>query len=99
VAAPTPVYFANGMVRAGWPMGAFRARSHTTADTLRAALRVMRPAPGAAIVSSFSLMALRQPSPRGDDLMAFADCGLVPDPDADQLADIACRTARELSVR
>jgi phosphate acetyltransferase len=88
-----PVYFANGMVRAGLADGCVSGAVHTTADTLRAALRVMRPAPGAAIVSSFFLMALRQPSPGGDDLMAFADCGLVPDPDADQLADIACRTA------
>ena len=50
-------------------------------------------APDVAIVSSFFLMALREPTAAGDDLLAFADCGLVPDPDAAELAEIALRTA------
>jgi phosphate acetyltransferase len=88
-----PVYFANGMVRAGLAEGCVSGAVHTTAETLRAALKILRPAPGVAIVSSFFLMGLREPTPAGDDLLAFADCGLVPDPDAAELADIAFRTA------
>jgi len=88
-----PVYFADAMVRAGLAEGCVSGAAHTTAETLRAALKILRPAPGAAIVSSFFLMALREPAPSGDDLMAFADCGLVPDPDPAQLADIAIRSA------
>jgi phosphate acetyltransferase len=88
-----PVYFANGMVRAGLAEGCVSGATHTTAETLRAALKILRPAPGVAIVSSFFLMGLREPTAAGDDLLAFADCGLVPDPDPAELADIAFRTA------
>jgi phosphate acetyltransferase len=88
-----PVYFANAMVRAGLAEGSVSGAVHTTADTLRAALKVIRKADDAAIVSSFFLMALREPTAAGDDLLAFADCGLVPDPDARELAEIAQRTA------
>ncbi|HEX4823467.1 MAG TPA: phosphate acetyltransferase [Candidatus Polarisedimenticolaceae bacterium] len=88
-----PVYFANGLLRAGLADGCVSGAAHTTADTLRAALKVLRPAPGVDLVSSFFLMALREPTPSGDRLLAFADCGLVPDPDAAQLAEIARRTA------
>ena len=88
-----PVYFADGLVRAGLCEGCVSGATHTTADTLRAALKVLRPAPGAALVSSFFLIALARETPGGEDVMAFADCGLVPDPDAAQLAEIAHRTA------
>jgi len=88
-----PVYFANGMVRAGLAEGCVSGAAHTTAETLRAALKILRPAKGVAIVSSFFLMGLREATAAGDDLLAFADCGLVPDPSSAELADIAVRTA------
>jgi phosphate acetyltransferase len=88
-----PVFFADGMVRAGLAEGCVSGAAHTTADTLKAALKILRPAPGVAIVSSFFLMGLREPTAGGEDLLAFADCGLVPDPDPAELADIALRTA------
>lgn len=88
-----PVYFADALVAAGDADGCVSGAAHTTADTLRAALRVLRPGPGVRIVSSFFLMALREPTPSGDRIVAFADCGLVPNPDAEELAEIARRTA------
>ena len=81
------------MVRAGLADGSVSGATHTTAETLRAALKILRRAPGVAVVSSFFLMALAEPTPAGDDLLAFADCGMVPDPDPEQLAEIARRTA------
>lgn len=89
-----PLYFAAAMVRAGDADGSVSGAVHTTAETVRAALRVLRPAPDAKVVSSFFLMGLREPTPAGDDVLAFADCGLVPYPSAEELADIAWRTAQ-----
>jgi phosphate acetyltransferase len=88
-----PVYFADGMVRAGLAEGCVSGAIHSTADTLRAALKILRPAEGVALVSSFFLMCLREPTASGDELLAFADGALVPDPDPEELADIAIRTA------
>ncbi len=89
-----PMYFAAAMVRAGDADGSVAGAEHTTADTLRAALKVIRAAPDAKIVSSFFLMVPPKPTAGGEDVLAFADCALVPYPDPAQLADIALQTAR-----
>jgi len=88
-----PLYAAAAAVRCGEADGTVAGATHTTAETLRAALRVIRPAPDARVVSSFFLMALREPTAAGEAVLAFADGALVPDPDPAQLADIALRTA------
>jgi phosphate acetyltransferase len=89
-----PIYFAAAMVRCGDADGSVAGAEHTTADTLRAALRIIRPAPDAKIVSSLFLMVLREPTAAGDDVLAFADCALVPYPNGEELADIAMQTAK-----
>jgi phosphate acetyltransferase len=88
-----PLYYAAAMVRAGQADGSVAGAASSTAETLRAALRILRPAPGVRVVSSFFLIELRRPTPGGDELLAFADSGLVPDPDPAELAEIALRTA------
>lgn len=88
-----PLYYAAALVRAGEAAGSVAGAVSSTADTLRAALRILRPAKGVRVVSSFFLMELRQPTPAGDTLLAYADSGLVPDPRPAQLADIAVSTA------
>lgn len=88
-----PLYYAAALVRAGSAHGSLAGAIHPTAATLRAALRIIRPCRGARVVSSFFLMELTRPAPGGDDVLAFADCGLVPAPDLEQLVDIGLRTA------
>ena len=93
-----PLYYAAGMVRAGAADGSVAGAAHSTADTLRAALRILGPRSDVRIVSSFFLMELREPTAAGDEVLAFADCGLVPDPDAGQLAEIAQQTAQSFEL-
>jgi phosphate acetyltransferase len=93
-----PLYYAAAMVRSGAADGTVAGAAHSTADTLRAALRILGPAPGVRVVSSFFLMQLREPTVAGEEVLAFADSGLVPDPDADQLADIARHTAASFEL-
>jgi phosphate acetyltransferase len=88
-----PLYYAAAMVRSGVVDGSVAGAMRTTAETLRAALRIIRPAAGVRVVSSFFLIQLERPTEAGERVLAFADCGLVPEPSADELADIALRTA------
>jgi phosphate acetyltransferase len=92
-----PLYAAAALVAAGEADGSVAGAAHTTGETLRAALRIIRPVSGATLVSSFFLMLLREPTPGGEDVLAFADAALVPDPTAEQLADIAGRTAQSFA--
>jgi len=88
-----PLYFAAAMVRAGKADGLVAGAAHATSATLRAVLRIIRPETDSGLVSSFFLMLLDRPAPSGAEVLAFADCGMVPDPDPDQLVEIGCRTA------
>jgi len=79
-----PLYYAALRVASRRADGAVMGAVATTAETLRAALRVIGPRPGLRVVSSCFLMLM--PDGRG---LIYSDCGVVPDPDPEALADIA----------
>lgn len=84
-----PLFFGNLMVRDGKADGSVAGATNTTAHTVRAALLCIGLEQGMKLCSSFFVMVVPQ---RGT--YVFADCGVVIDPDAQQLAEIAIASAR-----
>ena len=91
--ARRPLFFADLMVAAGAADGSVGGATNTTAETVRAALHCLGVAPGCSIVSSFFLMIHPSPEFGVNGAMIFADCGVVPQPSATELAEIACQAA------
>ena len=88
-----PLYYGNLMVRAGRADGSVAGATNTTSHTVRAALHCIGVRPGFKLVSSFFLMALRDQSVGHNGAMIFADCGVVIEPSAAELAEIAIASA------
>ncbi|MEZ5870433.1 MAG: phosphate acetyltransferase [Nitratireductor sp.] len=93
-----PLVEAAMRVRVGMADGMVAGAVATTAHTVRTALQVLGRAKGVATVSSFFLMAPPAGHHSVDAPMIFADCGLLIEPSASQLADIAIASARSCQL-
>lgn len=87
-------YFGVMMVYNGDADGMVSGAIHSTADTLRPALQILKTAPGVKLASSFFIMALRDEFYGSNGTMLFSDCGLNESPDAEQLSEIAIASAK-----
>ena len=86
-------YYGTMMVKMGDADGLVSGACHSTANTLRPALQILKTAPGTKLVSAFMVMCTQTPEFGADGTLVFADCGLNIDPTSDELSEIALASA------
>ena len=86
-------YFGTMMVKMGDADGLVSGACHSTANTLRPALQILKTAPGTKLVSAFFIMCTKTPEYGAEGTLLFADCGLNINPTADELSEIALASA------
>ena len=88
------VYFGMMMVKLNDADGLVSGAIHSTSDTLRPALQILKTAPGTKLVSAFFVMDVPNCDYSEDGVFVFGDCGLNENPNAEQLAEIAISSAK-----
>jgi len=88
-----PLYYGVMMVKQGQADGMVAGAINSTANTLRPALQILKTAPGTKLVSAFFVMAVPNCEYGHNGVFVYGDCGLVENPDAEQLSEIAIASA------
>ncbi len=92
------MYYACLMVKAGDADGVVSGACHSTANTLRPSLQIIKTKPGVKLVSAFFLMEVPNCEFGADGTFIFADCGLEQNPDPEKLAAIALSSAESFEL-
>lgn len=92
--AKRPLYFATLMVASGDADGFVGGAANTSAETVRAAFHCIGGRAGVKTVSSVMLVCVQDQAHGHNGVLAFADCAIVVDPNAVELAEIAIATAQ-----
>jgi len=88
-----PIYYGVMMVKMGEGDGLVSGAAHSTADTLRPALQIIKTKPETKIVSTFSIMVVPDCEYGENGLFVFSDSGLNQHPTSDELSEIAISSA------
>lgn len=88
------VYYGMLMVKSGEADGLVSGAAHSTADTLRPALQILKTSEGTKLVSAFFIMVVPNCKYGEEGTFVFADCGLNPNPNVDELEQIAISSAK-----
>ena len=89
-----PIYFGMMMMKQGDADGLVSGACHSTANTLRPALQILKTAPGTKLVSAFFLMEVPNCEYGENGVFVFGDCGLVENPSSDDLSEIAISSSK-----
>lgn len=92
------MYFAVTMVKAGDADGVVSGACHSTADTLRPSLQILKTAPGTKLVSAFFIIVVPNCEFGANGTFIFGDSGLVQNPNAEELAAIAGSSAKSFEA-
>ncbi len=88
------IYFATMMLKEGECDGLVSGACHSTSNTLRPALQILKTAPGTKLVSAFFVMVTQEKNLGERGTFIFGDCGLNEYPDAEALSEIAISSAK-----
>lgn len=86
------------MVKAGDADGLVSGACHSTANTLRPCLQILKTAPGIKSVSTFFIMVVPDCEYGDDGIFAFSDCALIQNPSSEELAEIAVSSAKSYQM-
>ena len=89
-----PVYFGMMMVKTSEADGLVSGAIHSTSDTLRPALQILKTAPGTKLVSAFFIMVVPDCEYGANGTFVFGDCGLNEEPNPDSLSEIAISSSK-----